>query len=270
MAPIKVIYITSLGHSGSTLLDVLLNQHTELQSVGEIMFLDEWMTEDLLCSCGESLRQCPFWTRVIANSVPALGPMSGTHYVDNSRSVFKAIKESANCQFIVDSSKSPQRLAHLLSDSRFDVRVIHLIRNGLAVTHSLRKSHARPGTKNKLKTLSTPVYKGVLRWVRRNKAIDQILKPLDPGVFLRVRYEDLCLNPEQVLQSICEFAGIHYESSMLHPDLTHNHNIGGSRWRFSEGPIQINLDEKWQQDISISTKLLFGLMGSRQNKKYGY
>ena len=31
-----IIYITDLGHSGSTLLDLLLDSHTQLISVGEL------------------------------------------------------------------------------------------------------------------------------------------------------------------------------------------------------------------------------------------
>ena len=32
----KILYITSLSHSGSTLLDVMLNAHPDIISVGEV------------------------------------------------------------------------------------------------------------------------------------------------------------------------------------------------------------------------------------------
>jgi len=270
MAKIRIIYITSLGHSGSTLLDVLLNQHQKLQSVGEIMFFDEWMSNDLLCSCGTMIKKCPFWAKAISENIPALGDMDAHGYNDNSFLLFKAISNINHSTAIVDSSKSPQRLMRLLSDPRFDVKVIHLVRNGLAVTNSLRKSHARPGTSNEQMTIATPAYKGMLRWLRRNKSIERISKTMGDEKMLRVRYEDLCLQPEQVLQNICSFVGIDFDPAILIPTLTNNHNIGGSRWRFSDKVVKIKLDEKWRDELGLGAKLLFQIIGKRLNKNYGY
>ena len=49
MSKLKIVYIYSLGHSGSTLLDVILNQHSDIQSVGEIIFFDRsWYSRSLI------------------------------------------------------------------------------------------------------------------------------------------------------------------------------------------------------------------------------
>ena len=48
---INVIYITSRGHSGSTLLAHLLGAHPFIVGVGEIKMLSQDKDERKLCSC---------------------------------------------------------------------------------------------------------------------------------------------------------------------------------------------------------------------------
>ena len=48
---INVIYITSRGHSGSTLLAHLLGAHPSIVGVGEIKMLSQDKDERKLCSC---------------------------------------------------------------------------------------------------------------------------------------------------------------------------------------------------------------------------
>jgi len=270
MDKMKVVYISSLGHSGSTLLDVLLNQHSAIQSVGEVMFYDNWVNQGLLCSCTKPLLKCPFWAAVTPEDNFMLGEIFSPGYVDNSYLLFQGIQQFSQASIIVDSSKSPQRLQYLLSDPRFEVKVIHLVRNGLAVVNSLNKSHDRPGTEHKLKTKSTPLLTGIFRWIRRNKSIEKLAHNIRPDQYLRIRYEDLCTQPELELGTICKFIGVDFEKGMLKPTLQNNHNIGGSRWRFSNKAIEIRLDDKWKNELEWHSKTLFNLLGSRLNKKYGY
>lgn len=70
----SIIYIVSLGHSGSTLLDMLIGQHPEIFSCGEIVHLpnQHYRNTQLhsanqhdmtLCSCGKSFPDCSFWSQ---------------------------------------------------------------------------------------------------------------------------------------------------------------------------------------------------------------
>jgi hypothetical protein len=72
----KLIYILSLGHSGSTLTDCILGSHPDVASFGEMTYLSykiaraQGQTSDLpptvlqnSCSCGEDIRECPFWVK---------------------------------------------------------------------------------------------------------------------------------------------------------------------------------------------------------------
>jgi hypothetical protein len=65
------IYIASRGHSGSTLLEVLLGRHPQIASAGEVANLGlqclrdgqtSWRGQ---CGCGERPFDCPIWGRVL-------------------------------------------------------------------------------------------------------------------------------------------------------------------------------------------------------------
>lgn len=61
----RYIYICSAGHSGSTLLDLLLGSHSSIASLGEIDQLSKNMALNTLCSCGAPIRSCPLWSEVV-------------------------------------------------------------------------------------------------------------------------------------------------------------------------------------------------------------
>lgn len=71
----KLIYIYSIGHSGSTLLDLLIGTLPGVFSAGELQGLPWKFSENLkensqiiklnLCSCGKNFYQCTHWSQVI-------------------------------------------------------------------------------------------------------------------------------------------------------------------------------------------------------------
>ncbi len=85
--PVKVLRITGLGRSGSTILDVVLGNHPQIESVGEVgnLIRNGWISRESLrgidpkrlrvplCTCGKRLdvlyvdapdEACPFWSSV--------------------------------------------------------------------------------------------------------------------------------------------------------------------------------------------------------------
>ena len=118
---VKVIFIASLSHSGSTLLDLMLNAHPEVASVGELKQLGRFArlekpNRQLRCTCGaESLLSCEFWTRVSALTKAAtgrtIGELNVEDYQDKAQfdrdnaALFQAIAAVSGKRYVVDSSK---------------------------------------------------------------------------------------------------------------------------------------------------------------------
>src|SRR5688572_29457788 len=61
----RFVLLASAGHSGSTLLDLLLGNHSAISSAGEMNRLSLYPAERV-CACGTVVLQCPYWTRVQA------------------------------------------------------------------------------------------------------------------------------------------------------------------------------------------------------------
>mgnify|MGYP001305928265 CR=1 FL=1 len=61
----KLVYIAGYGRSGSTLLDVILGMHPEIECNGELSYLfniaDDYQER---CDCGLELKECPKWKHV--------------------------------------------------------------------------------------------------------------------------------------------------------------------------------------------------------------
>ncbi len=64
---IKNIYICSAGHSGSTLLDMLIGSHSRVESLGEITHLPKNLVLNTMCGCGNPVRECEFWKGTISD-----------------------------------------------------------------------------------------------------------------------------------------------------------------------------------------------------------
>ncbi len=75
----KCIYICGAGHSGSTLLDMLLGSHSQVASLGEISNLPMELAVNNKCTCGQHIRNCEVWSDVVRE----LGAQSGIDITAN-------------------------------------------------------------------------------------------------------------------------------------------------------------------------------------------
>jgi hypothetical protein len=101
--PVRVLEITGLDRSGSTILDIVLGNHPHIDSVGEVanITMNGWISRESLsgidpkerrvpiCTCGKRLdvlyvdtpdEACPFWSRVRREWVERTDPDSIESY----------------------------------------------------------------------------------------------------------------------------------------------------------------------------------------------
>ena len=291
MKKLPVIFITSSGRSGSTLLDLMLAQHSTITSVGEIFDYDKWMENNWSCLCKNPIRECEYWSQVrhvlpgkdqfrighlskrqIRKSLLVRpSPQEAIEYCHHIYKLYEAVLKHSESEFIVDSSKSVQQLLYLLESNLFDTNIIHLIRNGKSVVNSTRKSFVFPESGKKSRPQS-PFYSST-RWLVHNIMRHRLSKQYGRQRYILVRYEDIATEPRREMQRICRKFNLEYEASMSSPSSKNIHTIGGSRWRFTQslsGTFQIKLDERWKTELSNSDRLVFNLIGGFLNRIYGY
>ena len=251
---VKVIFIASLSHSGSTLLDLMLNAHPEVASVGELKQLGRFARREkahrkLQCTCGAaSLWTCDFWSRVSAETEAAVGRTISELNVENYESkksfdadnaaLFQAISTVAGKRHVVDSSKHVERLALLFENSALDVFPIFLLRDPKGQICSSQKR-------------SEGLVKLIANYVRTNREIYDLVKHRQHSV---VRYEQLVRSPEQVLASLMQELGLAFDPRQLEWASHVRHNVGGNGMRRSSSS-ELKLDEKWRDHFTLLQKL---------------
>jgi hypothetical protein len=256
---IKIVYIAALGHSGSTILDIMLGAHPRLIGLGEVStFLNNNYdaNTDLLCSCGNLVSQCSFWGKVLSSIREA--KFSNACYEDKYQIVISQFRKIYGQETVlVDSSKEKKFLKLISKIAEVDLKVIHLIRDVRPWTVS-RKNKFR---KTKLKVFSGPNRKdgisiGIsflfhfplfLFWlwyistIRTKKLITQ--EGIDS---FQVGYEEIAFHADIVLPGLCAFLGIDFSKQMLYLNNTKSHIAAGNRMRLDEEKRKKFLyDNRW-------------------------
>lgn len=258
-------YIAGIGHSGSTLTDLLLGTQPTVASFGELKNLDDvrlGRLADGRCTCGAKLADCILWQPVLA-ALQKMGHSAAAVGLDHSdfdranSLIFRELRRLSGCSILIDSSKSTKRLKRLIAlpDDDIEVRIIHVVRDGRAVAYS----NTRKGR----------VFSDWMkRWKDSNREIEKIASSGTPC--LRVRYEDLVANPNGTLHAIMEFldAAPNYGINLDWAGRL-RHNIGGNRMRVGESST-IVADTEYltalpDNDWADAWRIAGGML-----EKYGY
>ncbi len=250
----QVIFIASLSHSGSTLLDLMLNAHPEVMSVGELKQLGRFARLEKIgrrrrCTCGAAtVHDCEFWSRVGALTEVATGQslpdLNVEDYGDeasfnrDSVILLRAIAEASGKEYIVDSSKNTPRLLLLLRNPDINVFPVFLLRNPKGQICSAKK---RP----------VPLATLIGSYIRTNREIYNAVKDRPHAV---VRYEQLVQRPEETLTSLMQGLGLAFDPRQLQWATPVRHNVGGNGMR-RRASGELKLDERWRDQLSLVEKV---------------
>lgn len=159
-----IVYIHGAGHCGSTLLNLLLNAHSNIIGLSEISTLHKSFMDKKYGSGSVGLSKTKFWRSILNEFEQRSGTSllkenyrfrlpdwqeyfsldedEISHIQKVDRAFFDSIGEQVNAAIICDASKFLVRL-HMLVSSGLPVKVIHLDRDGRGIIHSyLRKGHS--------------------------------------------------------------------------------------------------------------------------------
>ncbi len=251
---LQVIYITGRGHSGSTLLALLISGHSRVISAGELKMLVHDDPHQRLCSCHRlEPEQCPFWSQVQQVVKDELGlPLHKLALTDQGDALafarhnavlFAAIAAVSGCSVIVDSSKSLPRLSRLLamrSDPRtpiLQIKPIHLHRGPLGLMNSVRKYgySLREASDNYCR----------LFFLTRER--------LASVSSLEMSYEQLARYPLRELHRVMAWIELPFESQQMRWRSGVRRDLHGNDMRFGVSE-QIELDDSWRWQLTLIQK----------------
>jgi hypothetical protein len=156
---ITIVHFIGVGRSGSTLLNIILDNHPDIVSTGELaFFVRGWLSGDY-CSCNHLVSECLFWSKVKdewlkRTNIPDLesylylqqqwesfrrlpfvlfrsflSNQAFREYQQYTAQLYAVIKELSDVMIVADSSKNPVRALSLATIPRIDLRLIFLVRD---------------------------------------------------------------------------------------------------------------------------------------------
>jgi len=302
MTAIKVIYIIGAAHSGSTILGAILGTHPNLLDAGELYSHGERVLDStkVKCSCGETLALCPFWSAVWQDwqarfpnvsvqayhsrmasyqRLRALARLS-LHQLVPSRD-FRTYQAEAvgmiesaisvgHKPSLVDVSKSPIRGLALATLPEIDLRLVHLVRNGLAMIASVYKHHGQKWSQQGMSQKEITV-KATNSWLSANLGAEYVIwASKRPAT--RIRYEDLIAAPEKTIRSLSKTFGEDLSDIALRVAAGEPISFGHARGNIvgRNGPHPLVAREDWRTNLSREAQGAFSRRAGWLNRHYGY
>jgi len=282
---VRYVCIPGSPFTGSTLLGTLLNDHPSCASIGAAVgLLARADLSTYRCSCGALFRECEFWND-IATRTRSLGYPVNVFETDfwnthlrlsqnrmvnaalvrslgwdllnrlrdalvlrsssarravtavgwHSWSLARAVLDRTGKSVFVDTSRDHQRPKYLSMHPLLDVRVIHLVRDPRGNAASI------------MKHTGADAATAARQWRHYNVEAARVRRYLPPQSWMSLRYEELCADPERVLNQISSFLGID-SVSRQHAAFNPDSHIIGNKARL-QGRREIREDRSWQNTL---------------------
>lgn len=282
-ARIPFLYVSSSSYSGSTLLAFLLNTHPDIFSVSE---MDGWPYgehEAFRCSCGEILRECPFFKTVASDFAAAGLPFDfrdfGTRYqLARHDRLNRALTAELPRLGSTPIERLRDRVVHAVPAFRRRLRTqdeanLTFVRAGLryraarvfvdGCKNPFRLRHLRRIDALRVKTvhlvrdvrgfaLSNKTKRGwsvalsTGMWLREQQNIIRIAGETPP--VLTLHYEDLCERTDEMLARVHEFVGVPPRPFGGDFKAVEHHILGN--WMRLAADGRISRDTRWQREMS--------------------
>lgn len=305
----KVAFIMGAGHSGSTLLDLILGSHPDAFSLGEFLSIPlkrkgGRYPKEICGICGEG---CAFWGEIASlpefqsyfewgDSTHWFTARLYRHFGSFLCNIYQRLFEWTGAKVLVDSSKKVWWIRRQLRPFWFwqDITpfLIYLCRDGRAVVASYLRKYPERG-----------VSALAQKWVQDTLDMEQYYQSFAKSRRLRVRYEELATAPERVIRSVCRALNVSYEPAMLHYWRHDHHIVSGNantrsllfryreqfghnlteRWEqvnvevlgtglgfYDQLGLAIRPDERWQHELSREQLAVFRSIAGKVNEAYAY
>jgi len=249
---INIIYVLSQGRSGSTVLDLILGSYKNNISLGELHNLYWDIKENNICSCGNKILNCAFWSKYlnekeIIKKISIYREKSGsgkryrktklnkiyktkydnldisgyTYASKNYELLEKIIDREKYTDEIcfIDSSKDPYRLYDLLHSGLFNIKIIYLKKNPFAWIFSIHKNN---------KNISIlKIIRSIIDYKIDHFIFETILRRIDENLYLKINY-NIIQNSEHFEALIENFLNINNKK-----EKNEHHIVSGNKIKYS-------------------------------------
>ena len=300
MGATKFIFIIAAGHSGSTLLDLILGSHRDGFSLGEIDHFDKYFESNQNCSCGRPFHSCAVWSRVAEQ---LLGRER-----EAGRNFRTSLKRSEQSSFLARlgqivslvsyaslpkplSSRITKQLAPELSsrahntylmfdqirritgakflvDSSKSMHRMRLIRSSASGSCKVifLTRDGRAVMASFMKRGGFSALSAARRWRLTQWHSKALRRSFPNSEWINVRYEALCRNPEKTIRQIHSFLDVEFRPEALAFRSKQHHLIGGNRMRLGSCQ-QIRESQGWRRQLQPTDLAIFDRVAGRLNRR---
>ena len=252
------IYIMGPGRSGTTILEILLENSPGISGVGELTHLfQDGFIDGAECACGNNLDKCDLWGAVkrdielssqdsqsavqifrkfdwhsglVKSLRKSQSKDEWARYSDINNKLFSAIERVTGASFIVDSSKYSARALNLHRLYPQRVKVICVLRSPEGLMHSFRKPNKEEQRPKSLLNLMAYYF---LVGISLRLAIARLKQDVMVN-----HYEEMISSPLSTLDKIEDFLGTDLSESKKKVEqvevLGVGHIVTGNRLRKSK------------------------------------
>ncbi len=286
---VRILYVGGYVRSGTTIVDMLLGMNTATFAVGEINIFFQQVTrtnDPAKCSCGHTLRECPFWSEVLARFQAALPDISlhqanlitrkvetfperlrdASHYWDDYVKIWRvmidAVAEISGASIIVDSSKTGRHsLCRPLSleQAGFDVSLLQMMRDPRAVTWSkLRREIGKGRLHGRLPILAAAAFSG-FHWSLTNLSTGWRYGDQKTLPYYELHYEEFIDDPVGKLREIEQAFQLDLSRTIevieTDAEVENGHLSSGNELRMQSALHLRKLPPTWKTALPPSAKL---------------
>lgn len=303
-AKLRVVYISGSGHTGSTLLAMLLDSHPRIVSVGEVAVKPKIRRrgEDATqrCSCGATISECDFWQRVscrVQQDGFEFGPGRWTNDYRSeqpwrSRLVGRdsSYRTLRHVQRWVADYLPPYSAAFRRTDrvnvsfmrAAMEIAGAEVFCDATKQTMRMRRLLAIDELDLKVITLvrdvrgyaasaksrGQSIREAAFTWLNDQRIIAEITQRLPQHRRFLLKYEDLCANVDSTLRrlhSFCDVEPVDPGSVVV----SKQHHVLGNRIRLQDN-IRVRLDESWRTRLTRQEQDDILAIAGRVNTRFGY
>jgi hypothetical protein len=278
MKKIKVIYIVGAGHSGSTLLDRILETSDNSFSVGELMSICKY---ERLIEEGET-DFWKFWKRILSKTgFPPffehksfsgklkffIGPLFNISFnkFDNFQFYLEVLKQNKTKDIIIDSSKDINRLISLNKNKNIDLHIIHLVRDVRGFANSIIRRNNRVYKKPNILII-------FLKWFLFNFLTSLYLKLYcNKSNCLRIGYDYFVKDVEEGIKLLNKKFGLNIplDGYINKANNLKSFAIVGNGMRNREIK-SIKQDDSWKSELTKSNIIILTILAYIPNKMWSF
>jgi len=269
---VSPLFLIGAQRSGTTLMRLILNAHSQIAIPEEGTFLMPLLKKRLLKReiSGPFLKtllsyfalnpQFKLWGHDFSEYFAQLSKRGRTTVRELMSGIFSVYSGSEGKIIWGDKTPSFFRKIDILFALFPKAKFIHIVRDGRDVFDSWRKMD--PSKNN------SPLI--AIDWSYKLFRIEKSFTKIPPENRITIRYEDLLENPEKAIKSVCSLAGVEYEATMLEFHRTSHKYIGTHHSKLIFKPLSKNNRYKWKNNLTNRETRSFTLLARYFLKKYNY